>query len=63
MPCANGHSDFYTNGECRPCAHAHQAKYRARVRAAMQLARALEDLGVPAMSADPAALAATLTDG
>jgi hypothetical protein len=70
--CANGHPqrgplDYLPDGRCRHCDRDHQAKYRTRRRAAMELAQALESHGVQVMRSEPPvdiqSLAAALVAG
>lgn len=56
--CAKGHplrgpTDTYGNGRCRECTHDHQAVYRTKRQAALELARALEANGIPVMRSTP----------
>jgi hypothetical protein len=56
--CANGHQqrgplDYFDDGRCRHCDRDHQATYRSRRRAAMELALALESQGVQVMRSEP----------
>lgn len=70
--CANGHQqrgplDYFDDGRCRHCDRVHQATYRTRRRAAMELALALESQGVQVMRSEPPVdlqqLAAALAHG
>lgn len=40
------HDDVYVNGNCRKCAHIHQARYRARGRLGVAILKAAEARGL-----------------